>query len=244
MGLKIADLLKWRTTVILLDQEDKPILDDDKNPINVYLRVIGDDDLEASHRAARLHSATIRKQLQDKTSDLYKDRVEPIMEASREDCESIVSQYRASNLESEARANVTRPDAVTLEEIAIDPDAATLEEQEKLDAAQAKQDEEYEAALKEYVDVRKAIIDAEIKEMSLDDLRTVAKEEIGGVIALSEFFNELMEQKLFRGAYTDKTYKHKAFDSIEEIKKTAPVIRQQLFDAYLELEFDPDKVKK
>lgn len=244
MGLKIADLLKWRTTVILLDQDGNPILDDSNNPITVYLRIIGDNDLEEAHRAARIQSAQIRKALGDESTDAYKDRILPIMEASRQDCIDIIMQYRTSNLEAEARANTVRPELVTIEEIALDPDAPSLEEQEKLDSEQEKVDAEYEAALKEYVDTRTEVIRAEVEAMSDEELHEVARTEMSGVIALADFFTELMEQKVYRGAYSDKTYKVKAFDSLEEVKETSPTIRQQLFDAYLELEFDPDKVKK
>jgi hypothetical protein len=244
MGLKIADLLKWKRSIILLDQEGNPVLDDKNKPITVFLRVIGDDDLEKSHRAARLKSATIRKDLLDESSLLYMDRVAPISEASRQDCIDILVQYRTSNLEAEARANVERPDEPTLEEVAIDPDAASLEEQEKLDKAIEKQNKEYAEAIKDYIDTRAAVIRAEVEAMSDEDLHTLAKVEISGVMALSEFFTELMNQKIFRGTFVDDKCKERAFETIEEVKDASPVIRQQLFDAYLELEFEPDKIKK
>lgn len=244
MGLKIADLLKWRTAVILNDQNGNPILDDKKNPVTVYLRVIGDNDLEEAHRQARIRSATIRKELSDSTSDTYKDRVAPIMEATREDCIGIIMQYRTSNLDAEARVNTVRPELVKLEEVAVEPDAPTLEEQERLDSEQEAQDKEYSDALKNYVETRTAVIKAEVEAMSDDELRETAKTEISGVIALAEFFTALMEQKIFRGTFTDKTCKERAFDSIEEVREANSTIRQQLMDAYLELEYDPDKVKK
>jgi len=244
MGLKIADLLKWRTSVILLDQNQKPILDEKNQPVTVWLRVIGDDDLDKAHRAARLTSSTIRKELKDTKSALYRDRVAPIKDASKEDCEAVVLQYRISNLEAEARANVEREDLVTLEQVAIDADAATLEEQEKLDAEIQIQEERYEVAVKDYIETRTEIIKAELASMSLEDIRKAGMDEISGVIALSEFFNELMEQKIFRGSFTDKACKERAFDDIEEVKSSASTIRQQLFEAYIELEYSPDQVKK
>ncbi len=65
MGLKIADLLKFRSEVTLTHPETgEPILNpDNKKPVVVYLRLIGDDDVEATHKASRLASATYRRQL-------------------------------------------------------------------------------------------------------------------------------------------------------------------------------------
>lgn len=244
MGLKIADLLKWRTSVILLDADGNPVLDDDEKPVVVYLRIIGDNDLEEAHRQARIHSAKVRKELQDSTSDMFQDRVLPIMEASREDCIGIIMQYRTSNLDAESRANTVRPELATIDEVAVDADAPTLEEQEQLDTENDRVDNEYTERLKEYVETRTAVIRAELDELSDEEINKIATEEISGVLALAEFFTVLMEQKILRASYLDKTYKEKAFSNLEEVRETSPTIRQQLFDAYLELEYDPDKVKK
>src|SRR5688500_18215338 len=82
MGLKVVDLLKWRGKVTLLDPETKqPLLNEKEEPFVVYVRVIGDEDMKAAFRAARLLSADIRKKMRDTNSDEFKERVEPIREA-------------------------------------------------------------------------------------------------------------------------------------------------------------------
>ena len=51
MGLKIADLLKWRDSIVLKNDEGLEIneegnpLKEGEEPLKVYLRIIGDDDL-------------------------------------------------------------------------------------------------------------------------------------------------------------------------------------------------------
>lgn len=243
-GLKISQLLKWKTNVLLTDHQGNPILDDKKKPVEVWLRVIGDDDLDASHKAARIASAAQRKVLRDRNSQEYKDRVEPIMEATREDCIDVLKQYRTSNLYAEARVKTVREELPTIEEVAVEPDAPTLEETEKLDDLIFKQEERYQKAIEEYVNDRTAIIVAELEALSTDDLRDLTREELSGVIALAEFYTVLLNEKVYRGAYIDKACTEKAFDSIEDFIVTDAGIKQQLIDAYTSLEFSPDSIKK
>lgn len=243
MGLKIADLLKWRKSVILKDYDGNPILDG-KNPVEVWLRVIGDDDLDAAHRKARIASASKRKELRDNTSMAWKDRVEPIMGATKEDCAGVLMQYRTANLPAEARANIPREELPTIDEVSVEPDAPTLEEMENLDHETLAQEKRYQDALEDYINTRTEVIAAEIEAMDLDEIRTTTMEEISGVIALAEFFNVLLAEKVVRGAFTDKNCKEPAFESVEEFNAAETIIRQQLMDAYTELEYDPDAIKK
>lgn len=242
-GLKISELLKWKTNVILLN-DGAPILDDNGKPVEVWLRVIGDDDLDKAHTIARIASATKRKELRDKTSKEYKDRVEPIMDAPREDCIDVLTQYRTSNLYAEARVKTIREDLPTIAEVAVEPDAPTLEETEQLDALINEQEEKYNKAIEQYVSDRTAVIVAELEALSTEELRELTKDEISGVIALAEFYTVLLNEKVYRGSYLDKACTEKAFESVEDFIATDAGIKSQLIDVYSKLEFNPDEIKK
>jgi len=248
MGLKIADLLKWRDVVTLKNEQGEEI-DETGQPteegkgVKVYLRVIGDFDLSESYRLARLASAEKRRNLEDKTSTDWQEATRPIKEATAEQATVLIKQARSSNLEAEARANVPRPDLPDIEEFAVDPDAASLAEQEKLEAAIEKIDEDYEKAVSDYIETRTTIIEAELATHSLEELRDLAMDEIGTVLALGEFYAELFDQKTARACYLDKTCKEKAFDTVDEFKSTASIIKGQLIDAYIKLEQGSSDVK-
>lgn len=242
MGLKIADLLKFKTSIDLTDTEGNLILDG-KKPITVHIRLVGDQDLEESYTAARLESARLRAALRDTKSSDYRDRVLPISEATEEQCLEIIKSSRTSNLEAEARAAVVRPDLPKLEEFAVDADAPTLEEQERLDAEIEKIEVDYQAAIKEHVDVSEVTIMSEFEGKTLRELRDIAMEDVSNVLALAAFFNELMDQKVARGAYQDSTFREKAFESVAEFKTAHPHIKEQLIAKYLELEIEPQKIK-
>jgi hypothetical protein len=244
MGLKIADLLKWRSQIVLKDHEGKIITDDKNQPVTVFLRIIGDDDLDASYKAGRIASARLRKALRDPSSDEYLERIDPIkVEEDRDSLIDIIKTSRGSNITSEARSAIDRPELPKIEEFAVDPDAPTLEEQEKLDAAIEESESGYLQAIGKYEADRMLVIEAELKDKSIEELRDIATEEASNIIALSEFLSEILDQKVWRGCYTDKARKERAFDSIQEWRSTDAAIREQLIEAYIKLEQDPDELK-
>lgn len=242
MGLKISELLKWKTSVTLM-KDGQPILFEGK-PVVIYLKVINDDQLEKAHLSARVASANVRKLLQDPTTEMFRDRIEPISGATEEECKNVIVQYRTANLDSEARVNVVREDLPEIEEFAVEPDAPTLEELEKLDAAIIAQEEEYEKKVKEYVDDRTTVIKAELDNLELDELRKIATENMFGFLALAEFFTALMAEKISRAAFTDDTYTTKAFDSADDFLDSDTIIKDQLIEAYSNLEYNPESIKK
>lgn len=236
MGLKIADLLRWRNSVQLKDPDGNPILDSKGQPVTVYLRVIGDDDLQNAYKVARVISSDTRKKLRDKESIEFKDQVEPIREATKEECIQLIKTARTQNFDALAYSNIERPDPVELEEIAEDPDAPTLEEQEKLDAANAAQDEEFQKALKEYRETKERELEEELNQKPLEELRTQAEEEVSNITSLALFLQAVQDYKMIYACYNDKTFKERSFDSIEEYRSTHTVIKDQLAEAYFRLE--------
>lgn len=242
MGLKIADLLKYRGEVTLKDKSGNDILYEG-NPVVVYIRLIGDQDLEDSYKIARAYSADYRAKLRDTESLEYKERVTPVFETDERQCLDIIKAARTSNVEAEARANIERPNLPELAEFSQDGDAPTLEEQEKFDAEIARIEQEYETAVLEYRQTREAIVEDELKDKPLEELRKLAALDIITVLTLPIFFNELMDQKVYRGAFVDKTYREKAFDTVEEFKNADAFIKDQLITKYLQLEVNPDEIK-
>jgi hypothetical protein len=243
MGLKIADLLRWRTSIILKDSKGESILDDEGLPVEVWIRVVGDEDLQNSYKYGRAASAKKRRELRDTTSEEYLAAIEPIRSASREEVIEVIKTARTQNLQSEAYSNVVRPDELKIEEFAVDPDAPSLEEQEKFDAANEAQDVAYLQALGEYQMTRIQILEAELSVYSDEGLRNLAEEEIGDISALSAFLTEMVDQKVWRSVYMDKLCKIPAFNTIEEYRSSDGSVKQQLIDAYQVLEASPSDIK-
>lgn len=242
MGLKIVDLLRWRGSVELKDTDGKPILYD-KKPVTVYVRVIGDQDLQNAYKVARVHSAEARKKLRDHESLEFKDQVEPIREATKEECIELILTAREQNFGSDAYANTERPELVRLEEIAVDPDAPTLEEQEKLDATNEKVEQDFQNALKEYVETKKVSTKEELENTELEELRRLTELEVSNITSLGLFLQTVQDYKMIYACYNDKTYRERSFDSIEEWRETPTVIKDQLLAMYSKLEQGSEDIK-
>jgi len=243
MGLKIVDLLRWKKSIILKDESDKILLDEKGNPVTIYMRVVGDQDLQDAFKLARVRSAEKRKTLRDETSLEYLDQVAPIKEASREDCMELILTARTQTFQSEAYANVERPDAVTIEEIAADPDAVSLEEQEQLDAANEKVDKEYVDAIQTYIETRQKETEVELESISLENIRGIAELEVSNITSLALFLQEVLDYKIIKACYTNKALTEKAFDSVEEYRSANSHIKAQISEAYMRLEIGADEIK-
>lgn len=239
---KLVNLLRWKKAITLLDADGKPILDG-KKEVKVWIRIIGDEAQQEAYRAARIKSATKRFALRDLNSPDYQDQVLPILQADRETCEELIILSRGSNFTGEALANTERPELPKLSEIAVDADAPSLEEQEKLDAATKEIEDEYQRGLDEYVKTRGIELEKELAALDLDGIRVMAMFETSNAIALNTFLVTVQDEKAWRSVFMDENCQTPAYDSVDEFKEQHGVIRQQIVQAYADLEISPDDVK-
>lgn len=240
---KLTQLLRWKRVITLNDENGKALRDGDGNPVTVWIRIIGDESLQTAYKLARIKSGKRRDSLRNQESMEYQDEVLPILEADKETCMQLIELSVENNFMSEAISNVEREELPKLEEIAIDADAPTLEEQEKLDAMVVKQEEDYQKAIDEYVETRKAELKVTLKDKTLDELRVQATFETSNALALATFLIEVQNQKVYRSVFLDKECKIPAFDDVDEFADLPPHNKKQLIEAYQELEMSPDDVK-
>lgn len=241
---KLSTLLKWYKTIVLKDQHDVPIRDRETNEIvTVTLRVIGDRDLEEAARLARLASGIHRLKLLNDESDEYKDEVAPFGEAEKLYCIQMILAGEGANWTQEALSAVERPDDPTLDEVAIDPDAPTLEELEKFDARIQEIKDEFNKALETYVSDRQKILYAELDNLSLEELQKRAKDSVVIVRPIEIYLNTLLDQKVWRSVYSDKEMTIKEFNSFDEFANTDIHIKSQLRETYQALEEGRENVK-
>lgn len=235
MNIKLVDLLRYKREVELKHRG--------KTLSKVWIRIIGDSDLQESIRLGRVASAAIRRTLKDPESLDYKAEILPVYDAPIEDCITVIVQSESRQFQAEAEANVERPDLPEIEEFAVDPDAATLEEQEKLDLAVIKTAKDYEAAKKEYSDTRVEVLRAELAGLPEIEVRKRAEQETVNSIALTTFLLEVQNEKIWRAVYTDKACTERAYSSRAEYQDTNENLRNQLFEAYTDLEVNGEDIK-
>lgn len=232
----LSQLLRWRKEITLKDEQGNDIK-------KVWVRVISDHDLSEAYKLARVASAEKRARLRDVDSVDFKDEVLSFNEATEEECRALIRAARENAWTSQALSTVVRGDEVKLSEIAIDPDAPTLEEQEKLDAANKEVDEKYQKDLEEFSEQKRKEMEAELEKLSLEQLRVLAQAEATILLPLVVFMNELNDQKVWRSVYEDKEFIVRGFDSVEDFRETKEVLRNQVTQAYAELESGMEDIK-
>lgn len=233
---KISELLRWKKKVDLVDEKGNFLA-------TVYLRVIGDTDLQEAYKLSRLASSKKRAALRNVDTIDYQDEILTFKDASEEECKALIKAARGNNWVSEAYSVVVRPDEVKLSEVAIDPDAPTLEEQEKLDIENKKIDDKYQEDLDAYMKQKEVELDADLATLDLEALRVLAQVEATQILPLTVFINELQDEKTWRACYNDKEYKERAFTSLAEFRETKEFLRNQLIAAYQELEVGVEQIK-
>lgn len=232
---KLADLLRYKKKVTIEIRGKK---------LGVrWVRVIGDTDLSEAYRKARIASAKKRKELRDLNSDFYKDELSLIEDTTAEDCIQVILAARENDFRAQAFANVERPNLPALDEVAVDADAPTLEEQEKLDEAIFKTEQDYEKSLEDYVQARITETRTTLESTTLETLRELTKEETINVLALTEFLQQVQDEKIWRAVFYDEECKEREFDSLEEFKDVNSQIKDILYQAYSELELGGEEIK-
>lgn len=240
---KISQLLRWKEDVLLKRENGSPIKDETGAEVIIYMRVVGDHDLQEAYKVSRRASALKRAALRDPGTEDYKLEVEPFTVATSEECKALITSAFGQNWIAEAISTVKRPDEITLEDIAVDPDAPTLEEQEKVDAANLEQNEKYTKDIEEYCKTKQVELTSRLSLMGEETLREEAARAVSDALPMTVFVNRLQEEKCWRGCYIDAKRTVKAFDSYEDFIESDANIKNQLLKAYIDLESNSDEIK-
>lgn len=233
----LENLLKYKDKVSLRNPKTG------KTIKTVWVRILGDDDLKEAFKYARIASAEKRAQLRDKDSDIYKDEISDLSQQPRENLEELILASRENAFANEAPVIIEREELPEIEQIAVQPDAPTLEEQERLDTEVNTQQEKFKKAIEEYIQTKLNEVKAELKDASMEKIVELAIVDYTNVQALQAFLDELNQQKGFRGTYTDEACTNRGFDTIEDFKNAHGSIKVQLIEAYNNLDMGSDDIK-
>lgn len=233
---KLTELLKYKAEVTLKDKNSEDLA-------KVWVRLLGDEDLKEAFKFSRIASNKKRVSLSNPESSDRQDTVAQLAEQPLADLIDIIVAARENEFGAEAAVTVDREDLPEIASVAKRPDAPTLVEQEKLDQLIEEQEAAYQKALEEYIQTRITELRAEMTEKPFDEVVELASESLINIEALQRFLEELNDQKIFRGTFSDKDCTERAFENIEEAKDAHPLIKTQLLEAYNALEISGDDIK-
>jgi len=240
---KLTNLLKYKKEIIVRDEKGSIARDEEGKPVMVYMRVIGDKDLEEAQTTGRIASAQRRAALFDTESQDHLINVKIFNDAGPEECRATIVQASATGWSSEAYVVVELPELPRIEEIAKDPDAPTLEELEKLDKAISDVNLDYKEKVTEYIQTRLTELQTELEDKPVEELRERAKTGIIILLSIETYLNVVRDEKVWRSVYQDSSYSLKEFSSIEEFNNLHIKLKDQLRDEYENLEAGLDNVK-
>lgn len=235
---QLDDLLKYKKKVTLKNQRTG------KDLKTVWVRILGDDDMKEAFQQARIASAAKRKELRDTDSPAYQDEIIGVLkETPRDQQEELILASKENEFANNAPIVVPREDAPKIEEIAVEPDAPTLEEQERLDDTEKEQNEKFRKAIDEYIETKLNEVRAGFADLTDDRIFELATVEYINIQSLQAFLDEINQQKAFRGTYMDEDCKERGYSSMDSFRNADSQIKAQLIVAYSELEVGADDLK-
>ena len=234
----LSDLFRYKKSVSINNPKTG------KEETKVWIRLLGDEDIKETYRISRIASAAKRASLRDEESLDYKESIAQLQELSQTDLKELIVAEAENRFITEAPVLVDRENLPEIEEIAAEPDAPTLEEQEKFDKKVETQDEVFLKALSGYVDTKKAELRVELDALSEEEIFSRGKKTMENIQPLQVFAEELNNQRGFRATYIDKNCKIRGFTDIDDFKNADSSLKQQIIDAYEALDLSTDDIKE
>lgn len=227
----ISKLFEWSTLVDLYDIEGEP-------KTTVFLRLIGDADVNRARIAALRGSAELRKKLKDKTSDEYSALLPDISTAEKKNLVELLLLLKISEYTDKVIKNINIP----------------FPKKPKSDATLEKK-EEYQLEVDGYDDKRQAAIRKAIeKEISLDRLRlnkitkskllTQYSDTLVNNLCEAEMTSTFVGHSIYYGTFNDEDFTIKSFKSFDNYNNTQTYVKSQLIKAYTDLQLGIVNLKK
>jgi len=233
----LETLFRWKGELRIKDSSGEPVIVDNK-PLVLYQRVVGDADINEVRKQALKASAKLRKELRDASSDAHLALIPDYEELDDDTLRNMVVLADAVNLRTTALETTNRPPEP------LEPDSdASLEEQEKYEAALREHATALEKAVKdktqELMDERRA----ELEKLDRESLVDIFIKTVIDSLCRAEMMQTFNSWCAYLGTYKDKKMKKRAFDSYAAFDNAAAELKQQIISGYLSLEMSGEDLK-
>lgn len=229
--INISPLFNWGKEFTLSSVNGEEIT-------KVYLRLVGDSDMNRARIYALRKSAEKRKNLRTEDSD---DKLAFILdkgELERERLIAICVLFASKDLSREAVKNVSVP---LPKEPKSDAKIEVLEKYQKLVDDYPKKREN---ALREYISKEVDRLTAELQKKTDDELYNLYVAYVTDELCEEEMLNSFKEMCTYFGTYKDPQFKERFFNSFEDFANLDGYLKQQFMSTYASLEITTDDLKK
>lgn len=227
----IKPLFTWGREFNILNANDEVVA-------SIFMRLVGDADLNRARIYALRKSAEKRKLLRTPDSD---DRLAFIQEEGTLEKERLVALcalLSTKKLAKEAYKEVTIPEPK-------EPKAdASTEELENYQKEIDEYPEKLDIALREYISKRVDQLTKVFEAKSEHELYTLYVDYFIDELCESEMLTAFKEMCTYHGTFKDNQYKTKFFDSFDDFKNLDGNLKQQFIGAYESLDVSPEELKK
>ena len=231
--MDISKLFKWKKEYTLVDSQGNPVVDEDDKEITVYIRVIGDNDLDEAKKFALRESRKLRNKYRASPEEILPD----MDELTSTELATLVTLNEASFLYKQAERETTLPYPNSTNSLHIEDEEIYLE---KLDS--------YFEDLIIAVDERaqKLFIETKAKyeSMPIDRLRTRARNTYIDKIVEAEIVKFYNDAILFYAIYEDEACEKRVFSDIDDVRNTSRLLKEQLYTEYSKLVLTDLELKK
>jgi hypothetical protein len=204
----------------------------------LYMRLIGDADLNRARVFALRKSAEKRKALKTEGSD---ERIAFVPERGAVEKERLVSACAlliSKDFAREAAKNVNVP-------LPKEPKAdATTEQQERYQQQVDEYPAKLDKALKEYISAKVDTLIKEYEKLPYDELFDLYVDYFINELCEIEMYSYFKAMCTYYGTFKDEHFKTRYFESFDEFDNLETGLKEQFMAAYESLDINPDELKK
>ncbi len=228
--IDLSRLFVWGNKFELKDRMEEKIAD-------VYVRLVGDADLNRARVFALRKSKEMRAKLKDPNSEERQAYLPDITDENKETLVIIMASAKLKEITGDAIDKIKVPFPKELKS------KATLEEQEKHQEEVDKYPQKREKAIKEYIEKEIAKVQVELRQRTLEDLVKEYEASLINNICENEMFIAFKDACVFYGTFKDENHKERLFENIEQYQSSLPEIKAQLLTFYNGLDIGMDELK-
>jgi hypothetical protein len=227
----ISKLFNWGNKFSIVDSKGTKISD-------VYIRLVGDSELNRARVFGLRKSAEMRKKLRDPNSD---EHMAYILDKDTVEKQNLVNYLLYRKTSEFAQAATKDIDIPFPKELEGD---STLEEQEnyqkEVDSYPARVEEKVRSVITKQAEDEQKRLEA----MNEDDLYKLFVVTTTNELCETEMYSRFRDFCVFSGSYKDDKYRHLFFNSIEEFSNLPRELKEQFLTNYDTLEISMEELKK
>lgn len=229
--IDISKLFTWGSKFAIMGRDSKEVM-------SIYMRLVGDAELNRARVFAIRSSSELRKSLKTKDSDERIAMVPELNEFNKEQLINAMVIYNINEFTKQAieEANVPYP---------VEPDSdASLEEQEKYQAKVDSFDENRTEEVRKIIDKKVANLKKSLESQDESKIAKDVEELIISQLCETRMIEKFREYCAYAGSYKDKNYKTRLFQNFDEFDNLIPEIKNQFIEYYTTLEIGIPELKK